>query len=721
MKHLFWLCCCLCFCFGQISAEENASEKIRIACIGDSITFGSGHKDQTKTSYPVVLQELLGDKVEVKNFGNPGRGVYLSTMRGKDQKRGYYHQSEHQAALKFQPHIVICNLGTNDIDDYRKGKAGDFVADYVKLLNEYKNLPTNPQIIIWTCLTPIANNPARVHRFRKDKWHEPFLLQRELQEVARQTDAIGLDMDAPFRLPNMDALFPDNVHPNEAGSRIIAEVTAPIVRPLIDGNFGGLQTSDFFGDKMILQHSVKFPVWGIANAGEKIDVTFGEQNHSATASKRGLWRVELTPLEINNKSQTLTIKSADKTLTYNNVLVGELWLCAGQSNMLWALKQCSDAKAAQAIFPAPNATPEFPLRLLKMLPPKGWQTGFPWRGKWEIADNNSANNFSGVAAIFLATRHQQHPQMPIGLIQVAHGGAPLESFLSRTAMLSPLLIENIAHYEAWFKQIKYAPWCAKRAQEEIAKAQPKSANNDHVYAPNKIFADGFAQFVGLPLTGILWYQGESNATTNLKPEAEMDLQYCEAGIRALIADVRANFPSAKTERELPFLMVQLPRCDRPWANFRDVQWRIAQDTPNVETIIATDTGVPNDVHPRDKKAIGERLAFAAKRIIDGDEAAGIFPVAKSVSVKDNIITVTFSPAGKLTAKKIDHVELGFAGGKIIATNAELIDSENGSVLQVKYEGESPTEIRYNWVNVPQGNLMSDKNLPVVPFKLKIEK
>ena len=209
--------------------EPGKGEKIKVACIGDSITYGTGLKDRAHEGYPRRLQELLDAKFpgryEVRNFGNPGRGVYLDEkiIFNNDGPRGYRHMKEHAAALAWQPDIVVSNLGINDLQQYPEEAAGkrprgQFVRDYLALLGEYRKLPSNPKLFVWTRLAPLT----KTHRSHLSE--TPFKMVTALAEVARRTHATEIDMYLPF-MPEPDAYFiKDGVHPNPAGARKVAEV-----------------------------------------------------------------------------------------------------------------------------------------------------------------------------------------------------------------------------------------------------------------------------------------------------------------------------------------------------------------------------------------------------------------------------------------------------------------------------------------------------------------
>jgi len=201
------------------TAAEKQATVVRVACIGDSITFGNGIKDRTM-AYPAQLQQLLGDGYEVQNFGNSGRSILKKSMRGSEQ-RGFIFMKEHVDALAFKPDIVVSNLGINDLMDFDKF-GDDFIADYVELLRAYQELDNRPRLIVWTPLAPLFEG----HNFHNDPNIDR--INAAISRVASEMQIESIDLAKPFR--GKANLFPDKIHPNAAGATVIAEQVAKAVR-----------------------------------------------------------------------------------------------------------------------------------------------------------------------------------------------------------------------------------------------------------------------------------------------------------------------------------------------------------------------------------------------------------------------------------------------------------------------------------------------------------
>lgn len=208
-----------------LSCTATAREKIRVACIGDSITFGAVLSDRATNSYPSVLQGLLGDKYEVRNFGNSGRCVIKTSKRGS-QPRAYFFMKEHQDALEFKPNIVICNLGINDLMDYEK-KFAEFVPDYKELLNQYRELETNPKILVWHKMSPLMQGQRFYGSATIAKINgaiEETVKQLNTKKLRKKYRSIStIDMSEPLNDPMY--FTSDKIHPNELGAKKIAEET----------------------------------------------------------------------------------------------------------------------------------------------------------------------------------------------------------------------------------------------------------------------------------------------------------------------------------------------------------------------------------------------------------------------------------------------------------------------------------------------------------------
>ncbi len=496
---------------------------IKVACVGDSITYGYTLPDRENTSYPRQLQLMLDEKFsgkyEVRNFGNSGRGIYLDSKRGNEM-RGYKYMKEHAAAVNWKPDIVICNLGINDNGEYIKEysggrKRGQFVADYLELLADYKKANKKSRLFIWTKLAPLTEG----QRFYRSA--EPFLMQADLEEVARRAHAKAIDMAAPLR-ENMDSIFAgDHIHPNAEGARIIAEATFKAM----------------FDESQGVETPVKF---------------------------------------------------------------GELWLCAGQSNM---------QKGWGEFNSSPTEKSRVSEELAQLAKNEVWLWDLNDR-KWTKLDSRSALKRSAIGVSF-AIRRAKATKKPVGILYVAAGGAPTEAFLSEQVMCSvdasgKPKYPNLAKIATNRHQLNANDdfpclWCKREFVRRKGKAEEAAW-----WPVARMYDEGVKLVKDLPITGVLWYQGESNATTNVSPDVPLADDYMLETNLAIIDQLRGE------KKAMPFIMMGLPKMNRPWERYRAAQQKACEE----KGAIFIDTfkaglGTPNDVHPRDKIPFAELAADAA--------------------------------------------------------------------------------------------------------------
>lgn len=535
--------------FGMLAAVLCAAP-IKVACIGDSITFGYGLSNREENSYPAQLQKLLGSRYEVRNFGNSGRGIYLHTWREKDRSdprshRGYRYQDECKEALKWKPDIVICNLGINDNGEYltyERKNPGAWQKDYLTLLGDFQKLPTKPKLYIWGKLAPLAPGQP----FYRSS--EPFLMQTDLEAIAEKTGATLIDMQEPLR-DKLLTCFPDKIHPNEEGAKIIAQTTYEV-----------LTEKPFKGETKTTKRT--------GNGNWEAQVGWGEPLPAQEP-------VAL-PREIAGRAET--------------------WLCAGQSNMFWPLKRCANAKEEAA------ATAKLNIWVWDFVP-----------GAWTKLTPQNAGDFSAMAVSF-AIRRAQATRKPVAILLVGVGGAPTEAFLNEPTMaavdsMGKPLYPHLQKIVTTRKQIDTnedfpCTWCAQEYRKRMK-------GEGGGWALNILYRNGIARVKHLPLTGILWYQGESNATTGVgnRAGAPLDEAYMEETLRAIVSELRPS-------RNTPFLMVGLPVMNRDWAPYRALQEKVCKDTGAIYLdTFGAGLGDPNNVHPANKIPFAEMASKAASKAL----------------------------------------------------------------------------------------------------------
>ncbi|MBQ0129841.1 MAG: sialate O-acetylesterase [bacterium] len=681
------------------------AQPVKVACVGNSVTFGYGLKNPEKESYPVQLQQLLGENYLVKNFGKSG-----ATLLRKGH-RPYNEQEEYKNAIAFAGDIVVIHLGLNDTDPRDWPNYGDdFIKDYLTLIQDFRM--ANPNCKIYICrMTPIGHNHWRFKSGTRD-WY--WKIQHCIEVVAEQADCQLIDLqEILYHRPD---LFPDALHPTKEGAGIIAQQ----VYEAITGDFGGLQMSGFYSDNMILQRDIPLTISGKANAGDQISVLLRKpekrkakeiQTQQATAGKDGRWSVTLNPTAAGT-NYTLMIRcltstgSVSSEITYKNIAFGEVWLCSGQSNMVFRVDQSiEDEQNEIKTYLATN--PDIRLFNEKC----NWLTNdYEWPetaldsvnrlmhfapAKWEMCNGQNTTEFSAVAFQF-GKMLSDSLNVPIGLILNAVGGSPTESWIDRKTLEFefPDMLYN------WKDSDFIQQWVRDRAKKNIAKSANKLQR--HPYEPCYLFESGILPLQGCAIKGVIWYQGESNAH---------NIETHEKLFPLLVQSWRNCFGE-----KLPFYFVQLSSHDRPsWPAFRNSRRLLMNQLENTGMAVCSDFGDRYDVHPRHKKAVGQRLARWALHDLYGFDVVPSGPLFKSIEMKDNAIFISFDYAEGLHAsdgKALRTFEIAEQEGQFVSANAEVVGN------QVKVWNDSiqnPRFVRYGWQPTTDANLVNGDGLPASTF------
>jgi sialate O-acetylesterase len=440
-----------------------------------------------------------------------------------------------------------------------------------------------------------------------------------------------------------------------------------------------------FGSHMVLQRGMKVPVWGKADAGEAVTVKVAGQSQSTTAGADGKWRVTLDPLDSATPVEmTVTGKNA---LIFTDVLVGEVWLCSGQSNMSFPLHSASNGADAVAkanrptmrLFTVGRTTPDRPQDDVA-------------GGEWRVCTPESARDFAAVG-YFFGLELQQKLNTPVGLINASWGGTRAEAWMPRPTFDAL----HLPYEPQWTEQ-----WLHPKPKPNTTKQEPPRPHE----APATLYNGMIAPIAGYAMRGVIWYQGETNTAY---PDQYRDV------LTALIKSWR----DAWGEGDFPFLVVQLANLKntRFWPTLRAAQAQVAREVPNVGLAVTIDIGNPNNIHPTDKQTVGHRLAVAAEKIAYGQDVPYSGPVFKSMQTRGGDAVLTFDHAdGGLVAKgDLQGFEVAGADGKFVPARAQNKDNN----VIVHADGvASPAAVRYGWANDPTCTLYNGAGLPAVPFETK---
>lgn len=682
---LFFLC----------SICSFSQSSLKVACIGNSVTYGLTHKNPQATSYPAQLQNLLGEKYVVKNFGVSG-----ATLLKKGHKP-YYKEAAFTGMLSFAPDIAIIHLGLNDTDPRNWPNYRDeFAPDYAWLIDTIRK--TNPSVKIFICrLSPIFSDHPRFKSGTRD-WF--WQIQELIPQIAKANQTGLIDFHpALYSRPD---LLPDALHPNEEGAAILAKT----VYQKITGDFGSLQLASVFASHMVVQRNRPVKFYGTARAGEKISATFNGKQQTVLADDNGKWMVSFPSMKAGGPF-TASFTSADEKIVLKDILIGEVWLCSGQSNMVFPLRSAINEKEEMNAAEKNNT-----LRLLNREPiaetnNQAWDAATLakvnrleyFSGTWQRCDSTAAKNFSAVAYYF-GKKLQEQLNVPVGLIQVAVGGSTTESWIDRYTMEHhPVLVNELSN---WRKSDFFQPWVRERADTNLKNAA--SIKQRHPYEPCYNYEAGIKPFIDFPIAGAIWYQGESNAH---------NIELHETVFPELVKSWRKQWGY-----QFPFYYVQLSSIDRPtWPLFRYSQLQLGKTIPNSGMAVSSDVGHPGDVHPRQKKQVGERLARLALHFTYKQTAMVPYgPMPVKAMKQDNEIVVSFDYAG-LQLKTSDEKPLrGFklVDEKGIQKDAKAYIRKNGVVISLN-KNENPVEVLYGWEPYTDANLVNAEGLPASTFRLKI--
>jgi sialate O-acetylesterase len=488
---------------------------------------------------------------------------------------------------------------------------------------------------------------------------------------------------------------------------LILSITAAALVPL----YGKVEVNPLFTDGAVLQRGQSLPVWGTARDGEKVTVEFAGQKASTTAAG-GKWSVSLEPLK-EGGPLTMTI-AGDNVLSVEDILIGDVWLCSGQSNMHFQMKSVENAPQEIAAMDFPSVR-FFTVKQQFALEPSGEAPG-----AWKAVTPATAADCSAVACYFGTALHRERG-VPIGLIVSSVGGTRIESWMGEGTLAATG--ESAALVEKWkkvsskeFGEIGAAYSAFQHQRDRVHPDAVRDARSKGLPAPPAPVAPKIrchdrpgalhngmiAPLQPFAIRGAIWYQGESNAGQPL-PYRKL--------LPAMIADWRSVWG-----KDLPFLFVQLAPHRSIHPSFREAQHRIWEDTPHTAMAVTTDVGNAENIHPTRKRPVGERLALAARALSYGEKITPCGPVFESMETRGNRAVVSFGHiGGGLIAKGEALTGFTVAGddGKFLPADAVI---EGDKVTLTSAKVPQPKAVRYNWAIMPDGNLFNRDGLPAAPFR-----
>jgi sialate O-acetylesterase len=481
-----------------------------------------------------------------------------------------------------------------------------------------------------------------------------------------------------------------------------------------------LRLAKIFSDDMMLQRNQLIQIWGKAVPGKMVQVSFAHEKRITVVQSDSNWIVIFSKQNACIKPQSFSVISGDEKIEIKNILIGDLWLCIGQSNMEWPMQKEMHYKEAlpnsrqplirlfNPIYAGKNTySVSFTDSIIQSLTKENF-----YKGQWQSCDSNSFKTMSAVAYYF-GKELVANINIPIGLINISIGGAPLESFISKEAIKNSKKFSDKLDGD-WLTNYALPVWIRERGYQNVGNltSVPNDEyGNNHAFKPGFAFEAGIVPILNLPISGILCYQGESNAQ-----EIERVNEYADLSA-LMIADYRKKWK----QPDLPFYFVQLSSIDtlkykgQLWPQFRDEQRKMLSLIPNSGMAICSDIGFKNDVHPTNKKDVGERLARWALNKTYHKNIIPSGPLPLRARYENGKVVIHFQYCGKKLQTSDGKTLTGFSVDGNNETNAAI---QNRTIL-IKVK-EKPEFIYYGWRPFSDANLVNSEKLPATTFKIEVK-
>jgi sialate O-acetylesterase len=481
-----------------------------------------------------------------------------------------------------------------------------------------------------------------------------------------------------------------------------------------------LHAAKFFSSNMVLQRDMPIHIWGKGVPGKKVIIQFAVKTIEDAIKSDSTWSIYFPAQKTNITPQSIIIISGKEKIELNNILIGDIWVCSGQSNMEWPMGKEMFLKdeikqAHQPLIRLNNPPPagryvygvEYTDSLNKRLNKEEF---YLW-GEWQSCDSNTVKPMSAVAYYF-AKSIVAKENIPIGLINLSIGGAPIETFISREAL------QNSKQFSAkvkgnWLENDHLPEWIRERAKQNVGNninGYGDEMGLNHAYKPGFAFQCGIEPLLLMPLKGIIWYQGESNSLEEARVNEYRDL------LHLMIDDYRKQWKQSG----MPFYWVQLSSIDTAnyksqyWPQFRDEQRKLLSEVRNGGMTVCSDIGFKDNVHPTNKRDVGERLARWALNKVYGQNIISSGPLPLTAKfVKDKVIISFQYAKGLATSDDRPARAFSINGQADIAAVIQL-----GTVIITTKE--KPGYVYYGWKPFSDGNLVNSEKLPASTFKLKVQ-
>lgn len=480
--------------------------------------------------------------------------------------------------------------------------------------------------------------------------------------------------------------------------------------------------NNMFGDHMVLQQGIQNKVWGTAKPDEKVTVRFGTQQHITTTKADGTWHIFLDPVLEYGGPHTLTV-TGQNTLQFKDVLIGEVWICSGQSNMQWSVNQANDSDLEKASAQYPD------IRLISVPQVGTQEPQWNFEGAWQLCSPDTVGDFSAVGYFFGRQLHQTLG-VPVGLVDNAWGGSAADAWVKRDKIASHPTLNAI--HNRWIETEKNMPALmaahekrmeahhaavakAKAEKKRVPRA-PRSPDSQMRgnQRPGNIHSGVLTPSIGYGIRGAIWYQGESNATRAY--------QY-----RELFPFMIKSWREEWGLGDFPFYWVQLADfrseknepAESDWAELREAQTMTMKALPNTGEAVIIDIGEGKDIHPRNKQDVAKRLARWA--LAETYKQKDIFcrsPIYKHMEKQDSKVILSFDNVEKGWRPFDVNEPLGFtiAGDDRTFHSATARILGDGRIEVSSPNVSAPVAVRYAWADNPICNMYSGVGLPLTPFR-----
>jgi sialate O-acetylesterase len=482
-----------------------------------------------------------------------------------------------------------------------------------------------------------------------------------------------------------------------------------------------LKVAKIFSDNMVLQRDHTVHIWGKAVPGKRVDVIFTDEKRNTIAKPDSSWNIYFTKQKANANPQSVFITSAGEKIELKNILIGDIWLCIGQSNMQFSMQEEVHFKdevkqSGQPLIRLYNPSfigknifgTQYTDSMIRRLAVKDFYSAVPW----QTCDSSSVKAMSAVGYYF-GKEIVKHKNVPVGLIHLAIGGCPIETFISKDALKRSKRFAVKAKGN-WLTNDALPVWVRERGKQNVGDKEnimTDESGPDHGYKPGFAYTAGIEPILGLPIKGAIWYQGESNAQETERVKEYAALQ------KLMIEDYRNKWHLP----QMPFYWVQLSSIDTTnyksqlWPEFRNEQRLLLDMVQNGGMTVCSDIGFRNNVHPTNKKDVGERLALWALNKTYGEKIIPSGPLPLHAKYINGRIVINFQYAGN---------DLQISDGKLVRgfsidgrNETEAIITGKTVVIALK---EKPKFVYYGWKSFTDANLVNSELLPASTFKIKVQ-